>query len=95
MMSHTIEIIKTALKADNSVSASDRARVMATIRNGGSQAPEPARLAEPRLIGRKRRIGLVVRCGWLTAWRKTARWSKESCRDGSARLVSWNRMFWP
>jgi hypothetical protein len=64
MMSHTIEIIKTALKADNSVSASDRARVLATIRNGGSQAPESARLAEPRLIRRAeaaRRLGCSLR----------------------------------
>lgn len=58
MMSHTIEIIKTALKADNSVSASDRARVLATIRHSGSQAPELARLPEPRLIRRAE----VARC---------------------------------
>ena len=64
MMSHTVEIIKTALKADNSVSASDRARVLATIRNGGSQAPELARLAEPRLIRRAEaahRLGCSLR----------------------------------
>jgi predicted DNA-binding transcriptional regulator AlpA len=64
MMSHTIEIIKTALKADNSVSASDRARVLATIRNGGSKSPETARFAEPRLIRRAEaahRLGCSLR----------------------------------
>jgi hypothetical protein len=64
MMSHTIEIIKTALKADNSVSASARARVLATIRHGGSQAPEPAKVAEPRLIRRAEaahRLGCSLR----------------------------------
>jgi hypothetical protein len=69
MMSHTIEIIKTALKADNSVSASDRARVLATIRHGGSQAPEPARLAEAahrlgcslRLVDRLAKDGALVK----------------------------------
>jgi hypothetical protein len=64
MMSHTFEIIKTALKADNSLSASARARVLATIRQGGSQAPEPAKLAEPRLIRRAEaahRLGCSVR----------------------------------
>jgi hypothetical protein len=40
MMSHTLEIIRTALKADSSVASSDRARLLATIRNGGSQPPE-------------------------------------------------------
>jgi hypothetical protein len=57
MMSHTFEIIKTALKADNSVSASDRARVLATIRNGGSKSPETARLAEPRVLATLRHRG--------------------------------------
>jgi hypothetical protein len=64
MMSHTIEIIRTALKADNTVSASDRARVLATIRNGGSKASEPARVAEPRLIRRAEaahRLGCSLR----------------------------------
>jgi hypothetical protein len=64
MMTHTLEIIRTALKADNSVAASDRARFLATIRNGGSQAPEPARLVEPRLIRRAeaaRRLGCSLR----------------------------------
>src|SRR5271165_5008011 len=64
MMSHTIEIIKTALKADNSVSASARARLLAAIRGGGEQALKPAKVVEQRLIRRAevaRRLGCSLR----------------------------------
>jgi hypothetical protein len=51
-MAHTLEIIRTALKADDSVAASDRARLLATIRNGGSQSPEPTQQRIQRIVRR-------------------------------------------
>jgi predicted DNA-binding transcriptional regulator AlpA len=64
MMSHTIEIIRTALKADPSVAANERARLLATMRGDGEQALKHARVVEQRLIRRAevaRRLGCSLR----------------------------------
>lgn len=64
MMTHTLQIIRTALKADPSVAATDRARLLAAIRGGGEQAFKPAKVVEQRLIRRAevaRRLGCSLR----------------------------------
>jgi hypothetical protein len=64
MMTHTVEIIRAALKADASLAASDRTRLLTAIRGGGGPAHEPARLVEPRLLRRAeaaRRLGCSLR----------------------------------
>jgi hypothetical protein len=64
MMTHTLEIIRTALKADPSVAANERARLLATIRGGGEQVLKPASIVEQRLIRRAEaahRLGCSLR----------------------------------
>jgi hypothetical protein len=65
MMTHTVEIIRAALKADPSLGASDRARLLATIRSGERpMAVERVTVAEPRLLRRAeaaRRLGCSLR----------------------------------
>ena len=65
MMTHTLEIIRAALKADPSLGANDRARLLATIRGGGRPMPvERVTVAEPRLLRRAeaaRRLGCSLR----------------------------------
>ena len=64
MMTHTLQIIRTALKADPSVAATDRARLLAAMRGGGEQAFKPAKVVEQRLIRRAevaRRLGCSLR----------------------------------
>ena len=63
-MTHTLQIIRTALKADPSVAATDRARLLAAIRGGGEQAFKPVKVVEQRLIRRAevaRRLGCSLR----------------------------------
>jgi len=64
MMTHTLQIIRTALKADSSIAATDRARLLAAMRGGGEQVLKPARVVEQRLIRRAevaRRLGCSLR----------------------------------
>ena len=65
MMSHTLEIIRAALKADSSLAASDRARLLANVRSGGRpMAVGRVTVAEPRLLRRAevaRRLGCSLR----------------------------------
>jgi hypothetical protein len=64
MMTHTLQIIRTALKADSSIAATERARLLAAMRGGGEQVLKPARVVETRLIRRAevaRRLGCSLR----------------------------------
>jgi hypothetical protein len=65
MMTQTVEIIRAALKADPSLGASYRARLLATIRSGERpMAVERVTVAEPRLLRRAeaaRRLGCSLR----------------------------------
>lgn len=65
MLPTTIDVIKAGLKSDPSLSAADRARILAVIRNGAN-APkiDPATNGEVRLIRRAegaRRLGCSLR----------------------------------
>jgi hypothetical protein len=65
MLTTTIEIIRSGLKGDPSLSARERALIMAMLR-GGIKSPtaEPTTCNEVRLVGRKeaaRRLGRSLR----------------------------------
>lgn len=65
MMTHTVDIIRAALKADPSLGASDRARLLATMRSAERpMVVERVTVAEPRLLRRAeaaRRLGCSLR----------------------------------
>ncbi|HUA67240.1 MAG TPA: hypothetical protein VMA13_01720 [Candidatus Saccharimonadales bacterium] len=65
MLATTIEIIRSGLKSDPSLSAADRARILAAIRNGPNTTKiDPATSSEPRLVRRAeaaRRLGCSLR----------------------------------
>jgi hypothetical protein len=52
MLATTLEIIRSGLKSDPSLNPGDRSRLLTLIRNGCSQAVEPTKASEPRLIRR-------------------------------------------
>lgn len=65
MLATTLEIIRSGLKADPSLTIADRARLMALLRNGsGSSKVESVTTNEPRLIRRSeaaRRLSCSLR----------------------------------
>lgn len=94
MMTHTLQIIRTALKADPSVAATDRARLLAAIRGGGEQALKPAGVVEQRLIRRAevaRRLGCSLRL--VDRLAKDGALVKRKLPGGNAPLASSNPMF--
>ena len=52
MLSTTIEIIRSGLKADQTLTAQDRARLLATLRETPAPKSAPVASNEPRLIRR-------------------------------------------
>jgi hypothetical protein len=65
MLATTIEIIRSGLKSDPSLSAADRARILAAIRNGANTPKiDPVTNSESRLVRRAeaaRRLGCSLR----------------------------------
>ncbi len=65
MESSTLEIIKTTLKNDNTLTPVDRKRLLAVIRAGGLQPNDkPTIRAGPRILRRRdvaKRLGVTVR----------------------------------
>ena len=53
MLPTTLDVLKSALRADPTVTPADRGRLLALVRNGGATPPAPAAPTGPRLIRRK------------------------------------------
>lgn len=52
MLSTTLEIIRSGLKADPTLTPQDRVRLLSTLRTPAAQKPAPETFAEPRLVRR-------------------------------------------
>ncbi len=65
MLSTTLEIIKTTLKGDTTLTPEDRRRLLTAIRRGGQRSdPKPTIRASPRILRRReaaRRLGVTMR----------------------------------
>jgi hypothetical protein len=71
MLQTTAQIVRTALSADPSVSASERQRLMKLLRDGMGANPPAPTAPEPRIILRAeaaRRLGVSLRA--LDGWAK-------------------------
>jgi hypothetical protein len=86
MLPTTLDIIKSALKSDQSLSPSARARWLATLRHG-PDLPKPPIPATPRILRRKtaaERIGRSIRALDLLAQQGVLRRIKFPGRQRSA-----------
>ncbi len=62
MLATTIDVLKAGLKADPTVSAFDRARLLAQLRSGPTPAkPEVASAVGPRLINRRAAAAMIAK----------------------------------